>query len=214
MFPPGLIREPEDCRRIPRTCQCSVYCYSRFCLGGVGGMDLSGVRIAGAEEIVAKRVPLCDGMRPSVAFQRSTRPIDSKRPNVVSIQCIMPTPERSIPITPPLLPSASVPYTTASTSRLSMQPTFACCRVRFPGSVPGCGRGADAGLRPHLLCQKAVTVLCRLTASVKDREQPDTPDADRHREQGRRGIREQRAAFRIAQGRFPYRRRHNREQQR
>ena len=36
------------------------------------------------------------------------------------------------------------------------------------GSVPGCGRGADAGLRPHLLCQKSATVLCRLAASVKD----------------------------------------------
>ena len=36
------------------------------------------------------------------------------------------------------------------------------------GSVPGCGRGADAGLRPHLLGQKAATVFCRLAASVKD----------------------------------------------
>jgi len=36
------------------------------------------------------------------------------------------------------------------------------------GSVPGCGRRADAGLRPHLLGQKAATVFCRLAASVKD----------------------------------------------
>ena len=89
-----------------------------------------------------------------------------------------------------------------------------CPVPRSLGSVPGCGRGADARLRPYLLCQKAATVLCRLAASVKDREQPDAHESDRHREQRRRGIREQRAAFRIAQGRFPHRRRQDREQHR
>ncbi len=49
-----------------------------------------------------------------------------------------------------------------------------------PGSVPRCGRRADAGLRPHLLGQKATTVPCRLAASVKDREQPDAHETDRH----------------------------------
>ena len=44
---------------------------------------------------------------------------------------------------------------------------------RSLGSVPGSGCGADAGFRAHLLGQKAATVLCRLAASVKDREQPD-----------------------------------------
>ncbi len=53
------------------------------------------------------------------------------------------------------------------------------------GSVPGCGRSANAGLRPHLLSQKSAAVLCRLAASVKDRKQPDAPNADRHREQRR-----------------------------
>jgi len=91
--------------------------------------------------------------------------------------------------------------------------------VAVPGSqesglVPGCGRGADARLRPYLLGQKAATVLCRLAASVEDREQPDAHESDRYREQRRRGVREQRTAFRIAQGRFPHRRRHDCEQHR
>src|SRR4051794_40140874 len=97
-----------------------------------------------------------------------------------------------------ILDEANVQSTTASTAR----------------SVPRCGCGSDAGLRPHLLCQKASTVLYRLAASVKEREQPDAHESGRDREQCWRGVREQRAAFRIAQGGFPHRRRHDCEQHR
>ena len=120
---------------------------------------------------------------------------NSTEPEAVSIQRIMATPGISA-LPTPLFLSAPAPYTTAWTRLFLLvvllpqshhlahhcvagfdkpvehvvrhSPVVVPGPRSQPGSVPGCGRGADAGLRAHLLGQKAAPVLCRLAASVKD----------------------------------------------
>ena len=79
------------------------------------------------------------------------------------------------------------------------------------GRGPG---GAEAGFGTHLLRLEGTAFLHRLLAAVGDREEPDPEERDRHREQRRRGVREQRRSFRIAQGGFPHRRRQHRQRNR
>ena len=87
-------------------------------------------------------------------------------------------------------------------------------------------RGGHAGLSALRRCQwpeapeapmpvsertccawKPARSILRPRAAVEDREQPDADEAERHREQRRRGVREQRRALGVAERGFPDRRR-------
>ena len=62
---------------------------------------------------------------------------------------------------------------------------------------------ALATTRPKAEPQDVNRVINGALAAIRDREQPDPRECERHREQSRRGIGERRRSRRIAQRRFP-----------
>src|SRR6478672_2805162 len=72
------------------------------------------------------------------------------------------------------------------------------------GSVRGCTRGAEPGLRADILRFVSFRLVLRGLAAVEHGEQPDADEGDDHREQRRVLVRERGRVVRMQQHLLPY----------